>query len=213
MRSVSELVEEGARVIADGLHDYMPMADLGRAIGRIQLQIHLQMRNRQGLPDIRATSDAAKEANRAMLAHAQDIADVGDDVMVKVRRAIHNHKADARSEYLASLDKPGADLSAYESILRPGVPASLSVAAVYGVSTAGRRDKDREQSRAVRKLRIDAGTPGERASSVVRAVNTLLGKADARDFSHLDGDELEYARNGLGDAAETIAALTEAVSR
>lgn len=213
MHSVSELVEEGARVIADGLLDYMPMADLGREIGRIQLRIHLQMRNRQGLPDIRATSDAAKDANRTMLSRAQEIADVPDEIMVKVRRAIHNHKADARSEYLHSLDEPGADLEPYASILEDGVRPSLSVAATYGVSLAGRRDKDREQSRAVRKLRIDAGTPGERAISVVRAVNTLLGKADPIDFTHLDGAELDHARTGLGDAAERIAALTEAVSR
>lgn len=212
MRSVSELVEEGARVIADGLLDYMPMADLGRAVGRVQLQIHLQMKNRQGLPDLRAMSDSAKDANRHMFEQAKELADIPDDVMTKIIRAVHNHKADVRAEYLRSLDEPGADLSPYTSILQDGSAPSLSVAAMYGVNVQGRRDRNREQARRERAMRVTNGAPSDRAYSVVTALVAVLGESDPEDFRYLGGARKRSAQRELKGVAKKVAELSKVIS-
>jgi hypothetical protein len=207
--SVDTLVQEGARIIAEGVRNRTPMADLGRQVGRVQLKIHTQLRTREGLPDLRAVTRAAKDANRTMFALSGVDADLAEGVI----KSVHNHKSDVRAEYLRSLDEPGADLEPYASLLQEGVAPSVAVAAHYGVSTQGRRERERKVMSRLRRVRVPNGTPSERAAHVAHAVDSLLSDVQPDDFRSLRGKERATAQREITRAAEHIAAITEAVQR
>lgn len=213
MESVADLVAQGAQRIAEGIQQMMSMADLGREVSRVQIKIHTQLRTREGLPDLRAVTDASKSANRRMYDLAQNLSGVDDMMMDKVIKGVHNHKSDVRAEYLRSLDEPGADLAPYASILRDDMPPSVAVAAHYGVSIQGRRERERKVMKRLRSVRGSGATPAERAENIVHAVSSLLTEATPDDYRYLDEDTRETVIKELGDAAESLAAITEAVQR
>lgn len=213
--TIAEIIEYGAASIAAGIREHRHMADLGREVGRLQLAMHTKLQNRMGEPDLRGVSGEAKEATRRLFSVIAQLLpdDYATDDMTRLTKAMHNHKSDARAEYLRSLDEDSEEAELYRSIIdaSPADTPSAAVAAHYGFSLQGRRDKERRTMQQVRSTRLGGATPDERAVRAIAVLSKALNAAEADDIRGLRGKRRTDARKALRRAHTAVGELVKAV--
>lgn len=214
--SIADVIARGAASIADGIRERRHMADLGREAGRLQLAMHTRLQNRQGEPDLRGVSGEAKEATRQLFDVIGSLLpdELVNSALPRLTKAMHNHKSDARAEYLRSLDSDEEEASRYQEIIGyapEGTPPSAAVAAHYGFSLQGRRDKERKSMRQIRSTRLGGATPEERVLNAVKVLETALDSTAPDEAQALRGQRRTDARKALRRAHTAVGNLMKAV--
>ena len=144
IEGVRELVDLGAEKFAEGVRLNIRMKDIAVEVARVILQQRLRIPNKNGIPDLKATSHAAKQVSRDMYAKAGELFKAGGaadeqevrDAINKLIKSVQNHMRGVINEYLLTLDENPEEQQRWELVAKSeqskGQPLSEAVAATYG---------------------------------------------------------------------------------
>lgn len=156
---VPELVAMGAQKVTEGVRLHIKTSVTAKEVAAITLDMWRRIPDKDGNPDIKGTSDAAKKASgdmtktigEALGKEGLDAFDV-KEALKKLSRSVQTQRTDVRAEYLRSLDgdtdEAAEEREHFADILdaKPDdVPASVWVANHYGVGLKGEIEKSRER--------------------------------------------------------------------
>jgi len=141
IEGVRELVDMGAERFAEGVRAHIRMKDIAIDVAKILLDQRLRIPNKDGLPDLKATSHAAKQVSRDMYAKAGDLFKAGGDAsedevkdaIGKLIKSVQNHMRGVVTDYLLSLDENPEEAKRWELVSKSKDQSlAEAVAAVYG---------------------------------------------------------------------------------
>lgn len=211
--SVRGLLDEGARLIADGVMAYMSTADLARKICRHQIGMHVRLTDRDGDPDLRGLSKGAKQVNTALIERAGTLVE-GDQEEVrqaleKLVKSVHNHKGAVRQAYVLSLDsKDHPDRDLFEPIAK-GKKGKFSeaVARHYGISLELPSGPNRASG-------VSSASPLDvRASALVARMRRDLQLATPAELQALPPATKAEIRRELKDISRDLRTIAAAVKQ
>ncbi|MGW4986303.1 hypothetical protein ACWEQ3_01450 [Streptomyces mirabilis] len=156
---VSALVAMGAERAAEGVRMHIKTSTTAKEIANVILDMWRRIPNKDGNPDIKGDSDAAKKASSALYKAAGEALGKegldGFDVeqaVKKLIRSVQTQRTDVRAEYLRSLDEDTEDATEerkHFAALLADKPEDASaaefLAAHYGVGLKGEIEKSRER--------------------------------------------------------------------
>jgi len=141
---VRELVDLGAEKFAEGVRLHIRMKDIAVDVAKVILDQRLRIPNKDGLPDLKATSHAAKQVSRDMYTKAGELFKAGgnaDETEVKnainkLIKGVQNHMRSVINDYLLTLDENPEEAQRWELVAKSDQskdqPLSEAVAATYG---------------------------------------------------------------------------------
>jgi hypothetical protein len=228
---VSELVDMGAQRVAEGVRMHIKTSTTAKEIASIVLDMWRRIPNKDGHPDIKGDSAAAKRASSAMgksigemlAKEGMDEFDI-DQALKKLNRSVQTQRTDVRAAYLRDLDSdtPEAEeeRKRFAGLLatKPDdVPVSEFLAAYYGVGLKGEIEKARERYQAKQAItpggeapsedsdgEPEAENPDDRIRTVVRKVRADIHRAKPEDFEHASDETKEAVRAELEEVYEAI---------
>jgi hypothetical protein len=212
---VSSLVATGAQLVADGIRAARPAAHIAKDVCQVQISMHLLLQDKNGNPDLRAGTQAAKDANAALFDRAEGMLPRTPEMhtaMQRLGRSVHNVKRDVRAEFLRSLDREGANLEPFRAILREapkGLKPSEALSVYYDVPLRTRTDIGTEDYRA--RTGAKGSTPEEKVRLLTRRLRRDLGSVSPDDLTTLPPAVRAEVREGLEDANRSVRLLLAAV--
>jgi len=144
IEGVRELVDLGAEKFAEGVRLHIRMKDIAVDVAKVILEQRLRIPGKNGLPDLKATSHAAKQVSRDMYAKAGELFKAGGnadeeevkDAISKLIKGVQNHMRSVINDYLLTLDENPEEAQRWELVAKSeqskGQPLSEAVAATYG---------------------------------------------------------------------------------
>ncbi|NYI06080.1 hypothetical protein [Allostreptomyces psammosilenae] len=235
VEGVPELIELGTTRMVEGVNLHLRTADLAKDIAGLLLDIWRRISRKDGMPDLRGDTDAAKKATSAMLKavgtklkdeQPADDYDV-EQAVKKLTRAIQHQRSDVRAEYLRGLDAdtPEAEeeRKGYAAILAnkpPNVDVSAFLADFYRVKLKGQTELARERWH--QKKALEAAGEGveseleeeetdERVAKVVQQLVKDIKAARPEDFESASEETKEQLRAQLEEINRAIKAMITAV--
>lgn len=106
---VSELINRGAKDLAEGVKLHLKAADTARHTAEVLLEMRLKMNDKHGAPDLAAKSHASKQAAQAMYDEVRQANDLEDtfanrDAVKKLMRSVQYQMSQVVVDYVRSLD-------------------------------------------------------------------------------------------------------------
>jgi hypothetical protein len=157
VEGVPELVSKGAELFADGTRMHLKLGNVAVEIARTLLGMRVLMTDKNGAPDIKATSMGAKQASRDMYAQAgklfladTDISREETEKLVgKLQKSVQNAMPTVRAEYLRELDSKPEEAKRFELVTSApeaeGKAVSEAVAEHYDVPLMSRYELEKSQ--------------------------------------------------------------------
>ncbi|MFF4952273.1 hypothetical protein [Streptomyces chattanoogensis] len=146
VEGVSELVNEGAEKFAEGVRLHVKTHEIAADISRVILDQRVRISNKDGLPDLKAASNAAKAASKDMYKKAGDLYRASgaasdeevEKAMSSLIRSVQNQSAKTIATYLVELEQNPKELERFAEIPHPGDGQTWAevIATHYGLSSA-----------------------------------------------------------------------------
>ncbi|MGW2591674.1 hypothetical protein ACWCXC_15615 [Streptomyces sp. NPDC001515] len=218
-----ELVSMGAEKLAEGVKLNIKAGTVAKEVAALVFDVWTRIENKDGNPDLKGDSNAAKEASGELLRRAgQGFEDSYDTqrALKRLMRSVQDFRSDVRAEWLRSLD--GNDEVAQErrelvaSVLEnkpEGEKASEWVATAYGTDTIGQTERKRlayhqkqaalaaaqsgEESENVPETAASQSTPDERVAQMAKRVMKDITAATPADFEAASEETRKAARDQL----------------
>ncbi|MGW6920860.1 hypothetical protein ACWGA9_06185 [Streptomyces sp. NPDC054950] len=207
---VAELVSLGVEKVSEGIKAHVKTSTLAKEIAALTFDAWLRIPNKDGNPDLRGDSDAAKKASRAMYDQALEGFDDDYDhaeALKKLIRSAQTQRTDVRAAWLRSLDEDTEEaaerIALVEGVLKDapeGAKLSEFAAAHYRVGLKGELEKSRERYIPRAALESGAGDSdkGEDQAEPVDP-NEALTKVVDRLFKEVKGAEPANFENASED--------------
>ena len=203
---------------------------------REEVDMRRRIEDKDGYPDLKGASHAAKQAARAMYRAAGeqlegDAYDV-DMAVTKLIKSTQNVMSDVRAEYLRGLDDSPEEAAHFAAITKDmpeGAKVSEVVAEHYGFALVGqfelarRAYHERKELEAARARGEEPADAGEGAESANRAVATTqrvtsfvdrlvagIRSTKPEDLQALSDEEKDEVRDRLEEAHKALRALIAA---
>lgn len=135
-----ELVNLGVEKFAEGARLHMKIKDTAVEVAKVILDQRVRIPNKEGLPDLKAQSNAAKTVSRDTYQGAkEDLMKSGvseeeaDKAIGKLIKSVQNNMKTVVFDYLASLDSNPEEAARWELVAKPEEKSlSETVASLYG---------------------------------------------------------------------------------
>jgi len=163
IEGMRELVNLGAHKFAEGARLHMKIKDTAIEVAKVILDQRVRIPNKDGIPDLKATSNAAKTVSRdTYQAAREDLMKSGiseeeaDKAIGKLIKSVQNNMKEVIFEYLGALDSNPEEAKRWELVAKPEEkPLSEAVANLYGW------EMPRELESGERGAEAEAGEEGE----------------------------------------------------
>lgn len=223
---VAELVTKGAARVAEGVRLQIKASTLAKEIAAIGLDMWRRIPNKEGLPDLKGDSHAAKEAMKALYAKAGESFERNydtEDALTKLQRAVQYQRSNVRAEYLRSLGDPENEdeRQRFAKIIEPAGddPAQVPeiVANHYGMALKGAGEIARERYHAQlagndqdAPKEIEASDPDELVTTTVTRLRKAVTQAKPEAFAGASEETKAKARKELEELYEAVKAMITA---
>lgn len=139
IEGMRELVTLGAEKFAEGARLHLKIKDTAIGVAKVILDQRLRIPNKEGIPDLKATSNAAKQvssdtyekAREALISSGVSEKDAEASIH-KLMRGVHNYIKGVIFDYFLSLDNDPEEAKRWEMVASEGKPLSEAAAALYG---------------------------------------------------------------------------------
>jgi hypothetical protein len=171
---VKELVDAGAAKVHEGVMLHVKTAQTARSIAGMLLDARRRIVTKEGVPDLKATTQASRNASSDMygaaetrLAEESGDADHAKDLVKRLGQAVRNQMSDVLVEYIKELDTDGAKeewAQHYGKVAaaHPELTPSEAVFKFYGINPVSRRElaAARQAERSGRLAELEAAAKG-----------------------------------------------------
>jgi hypothetical protein len=215
-QGVTELVDDGAERIAEGVKLHLKTSNLAKEVASIMLDMWRRIPNKEGNPDIMGDSHAAKEAARQLYAKAGQGFEQNyetEDALAKLQRAVQSQRSDVRAKYLRELDENADEAKRFAKALesKPAdVPVSQFIADAYGTQLKGHGELARERyqlKKEGKRPELEAAedtTPDERIQTIVKKLKSDVAKTSVDDFEAATDETKTAVRAELEELYEAV---------
>jgi ferritin-like metal-binding protein YciE len=216
VEGLDEIINMGAKAVRDVTENNIKG---GRAVAEILLDARRRIILADGMPDLKAQSQAAKDASQAMYDRVtaslpevgkSELADSIRKEIKSIKRSVQSAMVDVRVEYLRALDSSDPkELEPFGAAITGKGKPSEEIAKHYGIKLQTRAEIENER----RQKALQAGEgegegDGGVSSDEVKLVASNVKRLVKR-FAELDAEELLALRAAL--AGEVMDALSAAL--
>lgn len=194
VEGVTELVGMGAERIREGVAAHAKASSTARSVAEVILDMRLRIHNKNGLPDLKASSQAAKDAAGAMYKAAGEKLDGTDEeirqAVASMVKATQYQMSDVLVGYVRALDNSPEEFAAHFGAVKeahPDLKPSEAVFTFYKLSPKSELEKAKERQAAKKlspeeRLAITAGggevvEPEETGGEAIRTPGERVAEA------------------------------------
>ena len=186
----AEYVEAASKAFAGGVAAQLKTGGLAREVASTLLELRTKMTDKDGRPDILATSRGAKEASNAILTDAAKLAGlnpkedpVARDAIAKFGRAVQHQMDDVRVKYIRALDANPEEAAKFAKVLEaaPAADAEKPSDAVFAAYDLNPQSKVERMALETASAKADDGASKPRIVTWIDTAEEELVKAGKSD--------------------------------
>lgn len=205
---VSELVSVGAERVAEGVRLHLKASEVAKEIADVGLDMWLRIPNKDGLPDLRGDSHAAKEAMRDLYAKAGEGFErnaANEAALKSLQRAVQHQRGNVRTRYLMELNDDPEERKRFATILEASSEATPAeaIAKHYGLALNVPELSSGEAPKAIEPA-------GEKLRTVTERLRKTISEVKPEDLASAPDDVKEAARKDLEALYERVKAMIAA---